>query len=236
MPTLVLLTAILSSLSPELTLSTPSPLRVTPSRTLSAARDPVLHLMDSRDSAFHVMGVMDSEQGTDLDANRIFFEFLAGTGVGLVGGGLTAITMGSKLESPTSLMLPISVLLLGSSAGVTLVGAMMNGRGRFGYALLGSTISCVAPLILGIGMIHFSGCAGTPGEGCGEIKPVVLSLLWLFVVPSVGAMVGYELSAPKSWLSLARAPDETPAPRQITPVLALASQGLGATIGLAGTL
>ncbi|MFL5344675.1 MAG: hypothetical protein ACJ8AT_07770 [Hyalangium sp.] len=226
MPTLVLLTAILSSLSPESARSSPFQLRVAPSMTLPAPRDPAFHLTDT----------MGNEQINDETANRIFLEFLAGTAVGLLGGGLTALALGSKLESPTSLVIPVSVLLLGGSTGVTLVGSMMNGRGRFGYALLGSTISCVAPLILGIGMIHFSGCAGSSGNGCGEIKPVVASLLWLFVVPSVGAMVGYELSAPKSWLLLARAPEETPAPRQFAPVLSLASQGLGATVGLAGTL
>jgi hypothetical protein len=222
MPTLIVLTAILSSLSLDL--------------TPASSRAPTSLELSSPAQQFHSVDMMDSEQGNDETVNRIFFEFLAGSGVGLLGGGLTALSLGSKLESPRSLLIPASVLLLGSSTGVTLVGAMMNGRGRFGYALLGSSISCVAPLILGIGMIHFSGCAGGSGNDCGEIKPVVVSLVWLFVVPTVGALVGYELSAPKSWLLLARAPEETPTPHRVVPVLSLAGRGLGATVGFAATL
>jgi hypothetical protein len=175
-----------------------------------------------------------NDQSNDKAANRIFLEFLAGAGLGILGGGLTGLALGSNIESPASLVIPISILLLGSGVGVALVGAMMDGRGSFGYAMLGSLIGSVAPLAIGMGLIQLVGCAGRFGNGC--VKPIVVSLLGLLVLPSVGAIVGYELSAPKSWLLLARAPGELPAPRHVVPVLTLAGQGLGGTVGFAWTM
>jgi hypothetical protein len=190
---------------------------------------PVLH-----ESRFHLLETMGNDQSNDEAANRIFLEFLAGSGMGVLAGGLTGLSLGSSIESPVSLAIPILSLLLGSSVGVSLVGARLEGRGRFGYALLGSIIGFVAPLVIGIGLLQFGGCAGNFSNRCAQ--PIVVSLLGLLVLPSVGAMVGYELSAPKSWLLLARAPEELSPPRRVIPVLTLATQGLGVTVGLAGTL
>jgi hypothetical protein len=110
----------------------------------------------------------------------------------------------------------------------------MDGRGRFGYAMLGSIIGAATPIGIGVGLIQLVNCGGPASDGCA--KPIVVSLLGLLVLPAVGAMVGYELSAPKSWLLLARAPGKLPAPRHVVPVLALARQGLGGTVGFAWTL
>jgi hypothetical protein len=174
------------------------------------------------------------DPSSDRVVDRIFLEFLGGAGLGALGGGLTGWAMGSTLESPTSLLLPISVLLLGNGVGVTLVGTLMEGRGRFGYAMLGSILGSVVPLALGIGMMQFVNNMGQCFGHCAQ--PVIVSLLGLLVLPAVGAIVGYELSAPKSWLLLAHALESRPAPRQVVPVLSLAGQGLGGTVGLAWAL
>jgi hypothetical protein len=237
MHTLIILTTVLSSLSLEPTpaslkapvpraVSLPSPLRGTSSTTLPALQNPGLHLMDP----------LGNEQGNGEAANRLFLEFLAGSGIGILGAGLAGLALGSNIESPASLAIPSSVLLLGSGVGVALVGAVMDGRGKFGYALLGSLVGSVAVLLVGVGMLQFGGCAGNFSASCSSMQPIAFSLLGLLVVPSAGAMVAYELSLPKSWLLLSRAPGELPAPRGVVPVFALATQGLGATVGLAGTL
>jgi hypothetical protein len=236
MHTLIILTAVVSSLPLEpapafasaplsLQVFIPSQVRGAPSTALPALKAP----------RFHPLETLANDQNSDRTADRIFVEFLAGAGLGILGGGLTGWAMGSTIESPTSLVIPISVLLLGNGVGVALVGTLMEGRGKFQYAMLGSIIGSVVPLVSGIGLIQVVGKAvNCFGNGCA--KPIVVSLLGLLVLPAVGAIVGYELSTPKSWLLLARAPGKPPAPRQVVPVLTLASRGLGGTVGFAWTL
>jgi hypothetical protein len=235
MHTLALLIATISALSLEPALaSQKSPWLLEATKPIRPQGISSLTLGASLDPGFHLVNTLGNEQGNDA-ANRIFLELLVGTGAGILGGSLTSLAMGINLDSPTSLAVPLSVLLLGSSVGVTLVGSLMEGRGIFGYALLGGTISCVLPILLGLTLQRFSGCSSLASD-CGNTQPIVVSLLGLFIVPPVGALVGYELSAPKSWLLLAGATRETPAPPRVIPVLIPASQGLGATVGIAGTL
>jgi hypothetical protein len=237
MHTLIILTAVVSSLPPELAPADPraplslqvfilSPQRASPSTTLQVQKGP----------RFHPLKTLGHDTNNDKVADRVFLEFLAGAGLGTLGGGLTGWAMGSSIESPTSLVIPISVLLLGNGVGVALAGTLLDGRGRFAYAMLGSIIGSVVPIAIGIRLMQLAGNVADRCFGNGCAKPVVLSLLGLLVLPAVGAIVGYELSAPKSWLLLAHAPGNPPAPRQVAPVLTLARQGLGGTVGLAWRL
>lgn len=184
--------------------------------------------------SFHVPGPAGIDQGNDEEMNRIFLEFLVGSGVGVLGWGLSRMALSSDLEPSASLVIPMSTLVLGSGVGVGLVGITMDGRGGFGYALLGSIIGSSAPLIAGLAMLQFGGCGDKLTQGCDSM--IAKSLIGLLVMPAVGAIVGYELSLPKSWLLLNRAPRGLAASRYVVPVLALARQGLGATVGLAGAL
>jgi hypothetical protein len=177
---------------------------------------------------------MSIEQGNDEEVNRIFLEFLVGSGVGVLGWGLSRLALDSELERPASLIIPMSTLVLGSGVAVGLVGITLDGRGGFGYALLGSILGSSAPLIAGLAMLQFGGCGGNLTQSCDSM--LAKSLIGLLVLPAVGAIVGYELSLPKSWLLLNRAPGGLAASRYVVPVLGLARQGLGATVGLAGAL
>jgi hypothetical protein len=217
-PTLIVLTVVIASLSAE-----PVPV---------ISRTPLL-LQTLKAPRLHPVNPLGRDPGIDSAANRIFLEFLAGAVLGGVSGGLTGWAMGSTLESPASLVVPSSVLLLGSSVGVALVGNLMEGRGRFSYAMLGGTLGSVVPLTVGLGLMRLVNCTDYVGNGC--VRPMVVGLIGFLVLPAVGAIVGYELSAPKSWLWVARA-EKLPAPRQVVPVVTLARQGLGGTVGLAWTL
>lgn len=225
--TLIILTVVISSISQEPTVAS----RIGPRHESvfpSTAR-PTL-----QGAGFHVPGLVSTEQDNDEELNRIFLEFLVGSGVGVLGWGLSRLALGSDLDPPASLVIPMSTLVLGSGVGVGLVGITMDGRGGFGYAMLGSIIGSSAPFIAGFAMLQFGGCRDKLTQGCDSM--LAKSLIGLLVMPAVGAIVGYEVSLPKSWLLLNRAPRGLAASRYVVPVLGLARQGLGATVGFAGTL
>jgi hypothetical protein len=104
----------------------------------------------------------------------------------------------------------------------------MDGRGRYGFALLGGVIGLTVPLLTGVALSRAAGCASCDGI---EV-PIAVGMLLL---TPVGATIGYELSEPTPWLSLKASRDPAPAPR-VAPVVMLARQGHGVTFGLAGSL
>lgn len=223
MHTFLLVTAVVTSL-----LSEPAP-------TISSQPRRVSYREANLDMhRLHLLEPVSPERTGDESANRIILEFLAGAGLGVLGGGLTVWATGAEMRSIPSIALPISILALGSGVGVSLVGRAMEGRGRAAYAIMGGFLGAAAPVAIGLGVIRLVHCVDRAASVCAE--PIVVGLLGLFVFPVVGAIVGYELSAPKSWLLLARTPRGAPAPRQVVPVVSLARQGYGATVGLAWTL
>jgi hypothetical protein len=233
--TLITLTVVISSISQEPTAASRNAPRYESVSTLASLSVlPSTERPTLRAPGFHVPGPVSTEEGNDEELNRIFLEFLAGSGGGILGWELSRLALGSDLKPPASLVIPMSTLVLGSGVGAGLVGITMDGRGGFGYALLGSVIGSSAPLIAGIAMLQFGGCGDNLTQSCYSM--LAKSLIGLLVMPAVGAIVGYELSMPKSWLLLNRAPWGLAALRYVVPVLAPARQGLGATVGLAGTL
>jgi hypothetical protein len=202
MHTLIIMTVVISSISQEPTVTSRDGPRNEPVSILASLRvPPSMARPTLQGPGFHVRGPMSPEQDNDEKVNRIFLEFLAGSGVGVLGWGLSRLALGSGLEPPASLVIPMSTLVLGSGVAVGIVGITMDGRGGFGYALLGSIIGSSAPFIAGIAMLQFGGCGDNLTHGCDSM--VAKSLIGLLVMPAVGAIVGYELSAPQQNLWVA---------------------------------
>jgi hypothetical protein len=126
----------------------------------------------------------------------------------------------------------MSLLLLGSSAGAAIVGEVLDGHGSLGAAMVGSAIGFAVPLIIGTGIVAANGCSSPSVDRCPGLKPLAISLLML---PTIGAIIGYEISTPRPVNPSRRTPGSHQRSR-IIPTLAPAQQGLGATLGLAGTL
>lgn len=222
MHTILLVTAVVTSL-----LSDPAPAISAPPQRVSY-REAELDM-----HRLHLLEPVSPEQGSDEAANRIILEFLAGAGLGVLGGGVTAWAVGAEMRSIPSMLVPLSLLALGSGVGVSLVGRGMEGRGRAAYAIIGGFLGAAAPVGIALGVLQLVGCVDRYVNVCAE--PIVVGMLGFLVFPVVGAIVGYELSAPKSWLLLAGPPRGTPAVGQVVPVVALARQGSGGTVGLAWT-
>jgi hypothetical protein len=221
--TLFLLTAVLASQPLELQVSTPTRLEQVAPLALPASQSGKRHLLNTR---------LNEKGEDDGTTTRVIVESAAGLGLGGVGliVGSLALSDSPKLEET---VIPMSLLVLGSSMGVTFIGSALDGRGRFGFALLGSIIGFVVPFAAGTGLLVAAGCNPDTLTNCGGLVPMVIGVLLL---PSVGATIGYELSAPTPWLSLGYASSAPPPAPRLVPVVTLARQGLGVTLGLAGSL
>jgi hypothetical protein len=219
--TLFLLTTVLAAQPLSLQVSAPAHLEPVASLTLPSSQSGKLHLLDSG---------LNEERADDGMTARVIVESVVGLGVGAAGGILGSLAL-SDSPSLVETMVPLSLLLLGSSLGVTLTGWAMDGRGRFGYALLGSVLGFVAPMLAGL--LLAKGCDPDTLTNCGALVPMAIGILLL---PPIGATIGYELSAPTPWLSLGYASRTPPPEPRVVPVVTLARQGLGITLGLAGRL
>jgi hypothetical protein len=88
-------------------------------------------------------------------------------------------------------------------------------------------------MLAGMGLLLATECNPNTLRNCEALVPMVVGIMLL---PALGATLAYELSAPTPWLDegyASRAP--RPAPR-LFPVLTLARQGWGGTLGIAGRL
>jgi hypothetical protein len=172
----------------------------------------------------------DDEVGT---AGRVIIESLVGIGVGGGSAALGALMVADRLDpskvDPEWYLVPALFYVLGSSVGVMLTGQEMAGRGSHGYTLLGGVLGFAVPGAISAGLIAVKGCYLL----CGFEWPLAIGAI---VLPVVGAILGYELSAPAPWLSLGQASSTPPPAPRLVPVLAPARQGLGLTVGLAGRL
>ncbi|HYH96678.1 hypothetical protein [Hyalangium sp.] len=188
---------------------------------------------DSREASFHLLATTPYGESVDHGiGTRLYIEYLSGLGIGLVGVvvGMVAISDYPTLKEAA---LPAALGIVGSAMGVTFAGWALDGRGRAGFALLGSLIGFGAPLLVGTGFLLASGCDTQAIWDCGAVGPMVVGML---ILTPLVATTAYELSAPKPWLSedyASRSP--RPAPRFV-PVLTLARQGVGGTLGIAGRL
>ncbi len=172
-------------------------------------------------------------QDPDTFAGRIVVESLTGAALGIGGMVFGSALVDFKFDSPSALISPMMFLVVGSAVGVSLSGTLMDGQGHFGYTLLGSAIGFVAPLVVGSILLANSQCAAASASRCEAITPVAISMLLL---PTAGAIIAYEASSPRRVKSPGnKQSPRSPAPR-VFPALAPARQGLGATLGIAGTL
>jgi hypothetical protein len=221
--TLFLLAAVVVSQPLSLHLSAPAHLEPVASLTLPGSQSGKLYLLEPG---------LKERRDDDGTTARVIVECAVGFGgeaVGVIVGSL-AFSDSPKLEEA---IVPLSLLVLGSSLGVSLTGWAMDGRGQFGYALLGSVIGLVVPMLAGLGLLLAEGCNPDTLTNCGALVPMAIGMLLL---PPVGATIGYELSAPTPWLSLGYASRPPPPEPRVVPVVTLAREGLGITLGLAGRL
>jgi hypothetical protein len=221
--TLYLLTAVLASQPLELQVSAPAHLEQVASLALPGSQSGKLYLLDPK---------LNEKSGDDGTATRVIVECVVGLGLGGAGVIVGSLAL-SDSPSLEELVVPLSLMVLGSSMGVKLAGWAMDGRGRLGYAVLGSLIGLVVPMLAGTGLLLAEGCDPDTLTSCSALVPMVIGMLLL---PPVGATIGYELSAPTPWLSLGYASSAPPPAPRLVPVLTLARQGLGVTLGLAGRL
>ncbi|MCP3140306.1 hypothetical protein [Pyxidicoccus xibeiensis] len=226
MHTLLLLTAVLSSMPPALDAPVTARLEVRSALTLPGSQRGALRLLDT-----------DSDEGEDTPSivGRVAAEYLAGVGTSFV---LTLLNSQLLIDLPGGVLLSVMIasLVLGPAVVVPLTGRALDGRGSVNAALLGSLLGAVGPLLLGV--VTSLGCndpltLSRVNQCEANIVPVAIFMLLL---PSAGAALGYELSAPKPWLSRGHASGtSTPAPRFV-PVLAPARYGVGGTVGIVGRL
>jgi len=222
MHTLLLLSAVLSTVSPALEARTPARLDEGPSLTLPGSQRRDLYLLETR---FKEEG--DEEGG----AGHVIVELLLGV-VGQVAGLALGLPVLSD-DSPIALLaVPCLLGVLGSSAGVTFGGWALDVRGRFGSALLGGLIALAVPTLVGVTMLMATDCRSSV-TFCGVLMPLSVGLAFL---PPIGATIGYELSEPTPWLSIEYASRASPSAPRIFPMLAMTRQGLGITFGIAGSL
>ncbi|KFE67305.1 hypothetical protein DB31_8745 [Hyalangium minutum] len=227
MYTLCVLTVALASLSPGGEASILPRLDGVSSLALPGSQRGKSYLLDTdMDSTIH------DGSGEGGSAGRILIESLAGLGGGVVGMAVGSLALS---ESPTfgQLAVPLSLDVLATSLGVAVTGWAMDGRGRLGFTLLGSILGLVVPLVAGSALVGLEGCEISETWSCTSGVFAVAGILFL---PTVGATLGYELSAPEPWLSHGYASSAPSSPPRFVPVLTLARQGLGATIGIAGRL
>lgn len=218
----LLVLTVLSSLSLSGEASTHARLELGTSLTLPGSQRAERHLLDSR--------IHDSSSDGG-STTRVFVEFLgglAGEFVGFIPGALLLASNSTLWAAGAALGLGIVT----NSAGVSLAGGLMDGRGRYGFALLGSFLGMALPFAAGMALLLGQGCNPDTNTNCGAFVPMIIGML---VLPSVGATIGYELSAPTPWLSLEASRDPAPTPR-LTPMVTVARQGLGITFGLVGSL
>jgi hypothetical protein len=228
MHTLLLLTVVLSSLAPNQDASIPSRLELRPPLTMPSSQRGELHLLDSN---------ILEESDEDSSPAPIVIEFLAGLGGPVVTDVLVLLQVPfDALPLWGALVAVAAPALLGPGLGVYVAGRGLDRSGHLVPALLGGVIGLLVAAI-GMAAVSVASCdfnidaSGKPNGSC--FVPAVISTT---VLSSVGATLGYELSAPTPWLSIdyaSRAPSPTP---RFVPVLALTRQGLGATLGIAGTL
>ncbi|HEX8703396.1 MAG TPA: hypothetical protein VF815_31460 [Myxococcaceae bacterium] len=187
----------------------------------------------SRETKLHLLDTRFTGQSEDHGRfTRYLAEYLGGLGIGLVGvvAGVVALPTPWKL---TDAPLPMALGVVGSSMGVTLAGWALDGRGSFVFALLGSVIGLAAPFLAGAGILMASGCDLQAYRNCGAVEPMIVGMLLL---TPLGGIVGYELSAPTPWLDedyASRTPGPVP---RFAPVLTLARQGVGGTLGIAWSM
>jgi hypothetical protein len=237
MYTLLVLSAVLSSFPAG---STPVPprdaavavlfmssrLEVSPAATPAASPGRALHLLNQEDTQ------QDSSAGGE---GRILLEAAIGVGLSFGGVVLSDAVLGPGSSGLARRLVPLSALWLGSSMGVTLVGNALGARGSFGYALLGSALGLMVPFTIGALLFEATGCASGSLERCEGAVPIALGIS-LLTLPTLGAIIAYESSTPSMLPpSRNRRRAQPPAPR-VVPLVSLARQGLGATVGIAGTL
>jgi hypothetical protein len=221
--TLFLLTAVVVSQPLSLQVSAPAHLKPVASLTLPGSQSGKTYLLEPG---------LNEKRGDEGKTTRVIVECVVGFGLegaGLILGSLALSDSPSLQEA----VVPLGLMVLGSSLGVTLTGWAMDGRGQFGYALLGSILGLAVPMLAGLGLLLAEGCNPDTLSNCSAMVPMVIGMLLL---PPVGATIGYELSAPTPWLSLGYASRTPPPQPRVVPVVALTRQGLGVTLGLAGRL
>lgn len=186
----------------------------------------------SQEAKFHLLTRLPDWESVDHGSGtRYFSEYLGGLGFGLVGivGGMVSISDYPTLKEAA---LPTVLGIAGSTVGVMFAGWALDGRGRSVFALWGSLMGFAAPVLVGA-PFALATCDAHAIWDCGAMAAMFVGAL--FLTP-LGATVAYELSAPTPWLEedyASRSP--RPAPRFV-PVLTLARQGVGGTLGIAGRL
>jgi hypothetical protein len=248
MHALIVLTAVLSTLAAE-PAPTAAPLAMEPSAAASAPAaaaaappepapaPPEATSAGPADTLQLAQAARDRQRAEQESGGRVLLESLAGLGLSVGGLTLYGANGGLTASGPEAVLIPMSILTLGSGMGVSLAGWMFNRGGNPGLAILGGALGVVVPLTLGWAAVMGGACGRAPLNQCQTVQTVGIGML---VLPTIGAIIGYELSAPKTQATVApaaaHASDRWWDARQIVPVLAPTREGVGAMVGIAGTL
>ena len=219
MHALVMLTAVLSTLSTE-----PTPTPAPPASPAAAAAATTLQIAEEQRAR------AEAEQQA---AGRFVLETLAGAGIGIAGIGVYGMTVTSTTSpGAESVLIPLGIMALGTGLGVSLVGTAMHREGSFIVSALGGAVGFLVPLLVGVAAISGGECDHVALQDCPAFQLTVAGML---VAPAIGAAIGYEATGKDVAPTPAHASLQPPR-RQLVPVVAPASQGLGAIFGIAGTL
>jgi hypothetical protein len=166
-------------------------------------------------------------RGPGLLAGRLMLELLAGA-VGGAGIGAAGVLVGASLisnacnnDDSLDCIVPLVMVggagaLLGVPLGVYGAGNLLQGRGQFWPALIGTVAGAGAGLVGGL--------------ASGNDAALIIGLS---AGPVLGAILGYELSHSVSWIPGVKRPGRTQAHLSVLPSLA-AVPGGGVLGGLTG--
>ncbi|MFP2905783.1 hypothetical protein ACLESD_12145 [Pyxidicoccus sp. 3LFB2] len=225
MHTLFLLSAVLFSLPPASDAPMTARLEALPALTLPDSQHGALHLLETKPS---------DENNTQNTGSRVLVELLAGVGTTTAISAAIYLLL-SEYPRPQLLVASGLLLMLGPGVAVTLAGKAMDGRGSPGYALLGSTIGFVTQMLFVT--VEALNCGSSGSNPLSQCRPRLIPLAIVAgLLPAAGATLAYETSAPGPWLSQGHASSIAPPAPRFVPVLTLAEQGLGGTVGIAGSL
>jgi hypothetical protein len=223
-PRLALLLLVLSVLLPVQGLAqTPPPLVPAPPMEESyepGAEDPESETQPGNEI---VPREWSSPESTGLRISRIMLEFLGGSALGIAGGIpgayigiLAAFESSSAAGFFAGVSLSFAGLTVGSALGIKGLGSLLDGEGRFGTTLLGSTLGGLAGLGLGL-IVGFA--AGSEAW----ILPVLAG-------PVIGGIIAYENSHASA---LQRRSAPVSPEMSVVPVVSVSPRG-GVIGGLAG--
>lgn len=93
-------------------------------------------------------------QDADARGTRVMLEGFVGLGLSVGNALLSSLLISSALQTaPAVVLLPLSILVLGSTIGVNVAGASLEGTGDFVISMLTSALGIIVPIAVGAIML-----------------------------------------------------------------------------------